>query len=100
MTLRAFPKPCELEGIETKTAKQKRATRTTLFIQQGALCGCGCGRRMTLEADRMDSCTLDHQKPNKAGCRKQDADWNLKAYRWDCNFKKGSRRGVVTNEGK
>ena len=97
--MRAFPKPAEVERLETKTPLQRRATRLTLYLKQGGICACGCNRSMTLESDRMDSCTLDHRMPNKMGCRKQDADHNLRALRWDCNSAKGSKR-ICEAEGK
>ena len=90
--LRAFPKPKELEGIVTLTKAQKTAKRKELFKAQRGRCACGCGRLMTLELDRLDTCTIDHATPNKMGCLKQDADHNLRALRFDCNASKGSKR--------
>lgn len=90
--MRAFPKPHEVDKIETKTPKEKLSHRVFLYALQNGICACGCGRKMSLALDLMSTCTLDHIMPNKAGCRKQDANWNLRALRFDCNAKKGSKR--------
>lgn len=99
MTLRAFPKPAEIEGIITISPAKRAHKRNELFHKQRGKCA-ECGRKMSLEHDRMDSCTLDHIEPQPMGHAKNDADRNLRAVCWTCNAKKGSRRGVVTNEGK
>lgn len=90
--LRAFPKPHELEGIVTLTEAEKREKRKELFREQRGRCACGCGRSMTMDLDVMATATIDHYTPNKMGCRKQDAEFNLRLIRWDCNSEKGSKR--------
>lgn len=91
--LRAFPKPSEIEGRQTLSAEKKRRLRFKLFHDQKGYCGCGCGQRMSIESDRLDTATLEHFSPNKMGCKKDDGPKNVfSVWRWDCNFKKGSKR--------
>jgi len=90
--LRAFPKPHEIEQIVSLTPKQRANKRRELFDQQCGICACGCGRPMVWPQGQMDTCTVDHRVIRPAGCKKQDADFNLRALRWDCNVQKGSRR--------
>lgn len=90
--LRAFQKPSEIEGIVTLTPKQKAVKRRCLFDLQCGVCACGCGRPMSWSVGQMDSATLEHITPRPAGCKKQDADFNLQCFRFDCNSNKGSRR--------
>ena len=68
----AFPKPKDLEGVVTLSKSEKKNLRVKYFVLQGGICGCGCGRRMTLELDRMDTATLEHSVPRSAGCVKND----------------------------
>jgi len=90
----AQPKPRDIEGVVVLTKAQKKALRVKYFVLQGAICGCGCERRMTLELGRMDTATLEHTVPRSAGCVKNDdPETNLTSvWRWDCNSNKGSRR--------
>lgn len=91
-TLRAFPKPAELEGLVTLTPAQRTHKRLELFILQAGVCACGCGRKMSNSVGYPDSAELEHVTPRPAGCKKQDADFNLRVCRRDCNSKKGSQR--------
>jgi HNH endonuclease len=47
---------------------------------------------MILELGYFGSATLDHIRPEPAGCKKRDNDDNLRAVRYDCNSDKGSKR--------
>ncbi len=85
-------KPHQLEKLETLTWKAKHDLREKLFIEQHGVCACGCGQFMCRLQGVFASVTLDHKTPNKMGCRKQDAAFNLRAVRWECNTKKGSKR--------
>lgn len=89
--MRAFPKPAELEGIVTLSKVQRAHKRQELFHKQRGRCA-ECGRKMSQESDRMDSCTLDHKEPQPMGHRKDDRDGNLRAVCFSCNAKKGSKR--------
>lgn len=89
--MRAFPKPCELENVVSLNPAQRAHKRQELFHKQRGRCGY-CGRKMSQEHDRMDSCTLEHKNPRPMGCKKQDADFNLMAVCFTCNSKKGSKR--------
>jgi len=90
--LPAFPKPSQLEGHEQLTPKQRRKLLVEFFYEQHGICACGCGRTMTLTTGDLASATIDHEKPQPMGHKKNDARSNLRAFRWDCNSKKGSRR--------
>lgn len=95
--LPAFPKPGQLEGIVTLTQAQRANKRQELYHRQCGMCACGpdskgCGRKMSRTVGEMDSAELDHITPQPAGCKKQDADFNLRCVRRDCNSKKGSQR--------
>lgn len=92
MNLPAFPKPSQLEGLITLTTKQRAEKRKALFVKQNGICACGCGKPMSEEYGRMDSCTLEHIEPQPAGHAKNDRDDNLCATRWDHNVAKGSKR--------
>lgn len=85
-------KPSQIEGKITLTLKERAAKRKQLYYAQGGICACGCGRPMLLDAGYFGSATLDHITPEPAGCPKRDNDDNLRAIRWECNSKKGSRR--------
>lgn len=85
-------KPSLAEGITTISPAERANRRNLLYWQQDGMCACGCGQRMTLVPDRMDTCTLDHITPNKMGCKKNDNWDNLRAVRFDCNSDKGSKR--------
>lgn len=87
-----FPKPGQREGLITLTTKQRAEKRKALYLKQCGICACGCGKRMSEEYGRMDSCTLEHITPQPAGHAKNDRDDNLEATRWDHNISKGSRR--------
>lgn len=89
--MRAFPKPCEVEDIVTLTTAQRAHKRQELFHKQRGKCA-ECGRQMSQEYDRMDSCTLGHIVIQPMGHKKNDSDSNLQAECWTCNVKKGSRR--------
>lgn len=87
----AFPKPFEKEGLISLSRKKRREKRLELFEKQNRLCA-ECGKRMTLEPDLPNSCTLGHKIINKMACRKNDDPRNLQAECWECNYKKGSKR--------
>lgn len=89
-TLPRFAKPWQLEGIVTLTPAQRAKYRRELFDLQCGICACGCGEPMCWEQGRMDTCTLDHEVIRPAGCAKQDK--YLRACRWDCNMRRGSKR--------
>lgn len=94
--LSRFPKPKELEGVVTMTPRQKTIRRRQLYLAQHGICGCGCGRRMSLELDRMDTATLEHHTPRSMGCKKNDSPENVyQVWRWDCNSEKSSKRNYV-----
>jgi 5-methylcytosine-specific restriction endonuclease McrA len=97
--LPAWPKPHQLEGHEHLSPKEKRKVLRQLFHEQGGICGCGCNRSMMLLSDYFESATLDHIKPQPMGHAKNDARSNLRAVRWDCNGKKGSRRDYDGSRG-
>lgn len=91
--MRAFPKPCEIEQVVTLNPRQRAIKRRELYDAQFGSCGCGCGQRMTWDTGQMSSCTLEHEVIRSAGCKKNDADWNIsRVFRWDHNSLKGSRR--------
>jgi hypothetical protein len=85
-------KPSQLEGLEKMTPRERRRARTKLFYLQNGICACGCKRPMRLVQGFWDSVSLEHKKPQPAGMHKDDSWSNLSATRWDCNFRKGSRR--------
>lgn len=89
--LPAFPKPHQAEGKVTLSPKERAKKRVELYYKQRGICA-DCGGTMTLQHDRMDSCTLDHIIPEPAGCPKNDADSNLRDVCFQCNSNKGSKR--------
>jgi hypothetical protein len=89
----AFQKPRHREKVVTLSQKEKTQLRREFFVKQAAICGCGCGRLMTLELGQINTAELEHHVPNKMGCVKNDAPENLyEVWRSDCNAKKGSKR--------
>jgi hypothetical protein len=85
-------KPNQLEGKTTLTPKQRAEKRKELFKKQRGICACGCGQQMSDDHGYFSSATLEHVIPEPMGCKKNDNDSNLAAFRWDCNVNKGSRR--------
>ena len=86
-----FAKPRDREGKLTLTPVARRQKRLELYCTQGKRCAeCGCW--MTLTPDCMNTATLDHKRPQPAGCAKDDRDENLQCLCWKCNTEKGSRR--------
>lgn len=87
-------KPHQLEGKVTLTPKQRAQKRWELFEKQCGICACGCGRPMCWLQGEMETATLEHIIPEPAGCPKRDNDDNLCVTRYECNMRKGSRRGL------
>ena len=87
-----YEKPRHKEGIVTLSQKEKTRLRRLFYAKQKAICGCGCGRFMTLVLGEINTAELEHHIPNKMGCVKNDAPSNLfSVWRSDCNARKGSR---------
>jgi len=84
-------KPYQLEGRITLSPRERAKKRVQFYYAQRGLCA-DCSKGMSLQPDRMDSCTLDHIVPQPAGCKKDDRDDNLRAVCFECNAKKGSKR--------
>lgn len=84
-------KPNQIEGKVTLTPKQRARKRLKLYRDQGARCA-ACGKYMYWDSGWANSATLDHIKPQPAGCAKDDRDENLRVVCWGCNSEKGSRR--------
>jgi hypothetical protein len=86
-------KPYQREGHVYLTRQQKSKLRIKFFNEQRGICGCGCGRPMTLELGNFATASLEHTKPQPMGHKKNDSVENLHSvWRWDCNGEKGSRR--------
>lgn len=84
-------KPNQIEGKVTLSPKQRAAKRLKLYREQGMLCA-ECGQFMVWQQGFFNTATLDHVKPEPAGCAKNDADDNLRVICWIENVEKGSRR--------
>ena len=88
---RAFPKPSEREGKIVLTKAQERKKLDELCAKQNNCCA-RCGIIMVRGVDSLNTATLDHIKPEPAGCKKRGNDSNLEALCWLCNTQKGSKR--------
>jgi 5-methylcytosine-specific restriction endonuclease McrA len=86
-----FQKPAAAEGKLTLSPAQRKLRLDALCRAQGGLCAI-CGRRMTREYGYLRTATLDHIKPQPAGCAKDDRPENHQAVCFECNAKKGSQR--------
>lgn len=90
--LLAFPKPKDAEGKVTLSPAQRKVRLNALCCSQAGLCAI-CGRQMTREYGSLRTATLDHITPQPAGCAKDDRPENHQAACFECNSKKGSKRG-------
>ena len=90
--LPAFPKPKDLEGKVTLTAKQRSELLDAFCEKQQTKC-CRCRCEMIREAGHMNTATLGHRRPEPMGARKRDNPDNIEgALCWKCNYEQGSKR--------